>query len=99
MPFASGSVLVPTLAPGEPAEVTVELDRQMHGRFDISLLKNAPLLSAGAEVTEVSHTDKSVTLRVIVKDGLVGAGAIFVICMPQTGPPETTTPPGKSEKA
>jgi hypothetical protein len=81
MPFATGAVVVPTVKPGEPVEITVDLDRKMpNDKYDVSLLRNAPLLNAQADVTLIGQTTETVTLRVVVEHGLAGAGAVFVIC-------------------
>lgn len=82
MPFAAGAVVVPTLAPGEPVELVVQLDRKMpaSANYDVSILPTAPLLLAEADVTVIAQTPNDVTLRVVVEHGLAGAGALFVIC-------------------
>lgn len=78
--LAAAAVMVPTLAPGEPVQLTAVLDRELPGEFDVSALPNAPLMAASAKVTVVEHTASTVTLQVVVEHGWAGAGAIFVIC-------------------
>lgn len=80
MPFAAGAVVVPVLAPGEVAELVVPLDRRMNGKYDVSVLKTAALLRLNATVDVIAQTPTSVTLRLMVAQGLAGAGTVFVIC-------------------
>lgn len=92
MQFATGAVLVPTLAPGEPVELVATLDRKLAQTAAVSLMKNAALLEADAKVALVSQTETTVTFSVAVENGLAGAGVVFVIAMELPGPPVEVPP-------
>lgn len=87
MAFGAGQVVIPTLAPGKPVDLTIQLDHKMPaGKFDVSLLRSPAVALADATVEVTGQTIDTVTLRVTAKHGLVGAGVIYVLCTKGTSP-------------